>query len=218
MPAGEVAAPDRPRAGSHPAVRDRLKDLDGGRTAVRQGVGGRLANLLARDGAAQRRPRRVHVDRRAALLAGREQERHLVLVALEPDRHRHARTDHAIRARRLADPRVVEDVLQLVDAGLLLALLLLRRVVAAVLAQVPLVSGRLDLLGDLDTARPGEVVQLRLEPVVRLLSEPGDGVVARLGHGYSSRAERTGRPPGPGRALGGNPSSVHTSTNPRSGP
>src|SRR6266567_5002587 len=183
-PAGMLARSD-------PAVRHCLEDLDGGRTPVWQGVGGRLADLLARDRAAERRPWRVHIDRRAALLAGREQERHLVLVALEPDRHRHAGTDHAIRPRRLPDARVVQDVLQLVDAGLLLALLLLRRVVTAVLAQVTLVPGRLDLLGDLDAAGPGEVVQLRLEPVVRLLGKPGDGVIAGLGHGYSSDAVRT---------------------------
>src|SRR5712691_370594 len=214
--AGRGAAGRRRRRQSDSAVRHRLENLDGGGTAVREGIGGRLADLLARDRAAEGRPWRVHVDRRAALLPGREQECHLVLVALEPDRHRHAGTDHAIGARRLPDTRVVQDVLQLVNAGFLLALLLLRRVVTAVLAQVTLVPGRLDLLGDLDTAGPGKVVQLGLEPVMRLLGQPGDGVIARLGHGYSSHAVRTGCPPGPGRALGGNPSSLHTPTSRRS--
>ena len=151
--------PPRPNssanAGSDPAVRDRLEDLDGRRAPVWQVIGRRFPDLLAGDRVAQRGPRRVDVDRRAALLAGREQECHLVLVTLEPDGHRHAGTDYAIRARRVPDAGVVQDVLQLVDAALLLALFLLGRVIATVLLQVALVPGGLDLLGDLDAAWPG---------------------------------------------------------------
>ena len=65
--------------------------------------------------------------------------------------------------------------------GLLLALLLLGGVVAAVLAQVALLAGLLDLAGDLGAAPTGEILELRLEPVVRLLGQPGD--TAGLGHG-----------------------------------
>src|SRR5215472_14511921 len=108
-----------------PAVGDRLEDLHRGRAAVRQRVGGRLADLLAGDGAAQRGARGVDVDRRAALLAGSTQERDLVLVALEPDGHRHAGAYHAVGARRLPDPGGFEYLLDRPDAGLLLALFLL---------------------------------------------------------------------------------------------
>src|SRR5206468_13064608 len=89
-----------------------LQDLDGAGAAVRQRVGGLLADLLAHDGGAERRPGRVDVDRRAALLAGGEQERHLVVVLDEPDRDRHARADHAVGPRRPADAGVLQDVLQ----------------------------------------------------------------------------------------------------------
>jgi hypothetical protein len=71
---------------------------------------------------------------------------------------------------------------ELEDAALSLALLLLGGVVAAVFAQVAFVSGGLDFLGNLDAPCPREVVQLRLEPVIRLLGEPGDGVIAGFGH------------------------------------
>jgi hypothetical protein len=76
-------------------------------------------------------------------------------------------------------------VLEQDDPGLDLALLILGRVVAAVLLQVALVAGRLDLLRDIDAPRSGKVVKLGLEPVVRLLGQPGDGLFARLGHGHS---------------------------------
>ena len=133
-----------------PGVGDGFQDLDGVGAAVRQGVGGLLADLLAHDRGAQRRAGRVDVDRRAALLAGGEQERHLVLVLDEPDRDRHARADHPVGARRAADAGVLQDVLERDDPGLHLALLVLGRVVPAVLAQVALVPGRLDLLRDVN--------------------------------------------------------------------
>ena len=70
-----------------PGVGDSFQDLDGVGAAVRQGVGGPLADLLAHDRGAQRRAGRVDVDRRAALLAGSEQERHLVLDLYERAEH-----------------------------------------------------------------------------------------------------------------------------------
>ena len=57
---------------------------------------------------------------------------------------------------------VLQDVLQKDDPRLDLALLVLGRVVAAVLPQVAFLPGRLDLLRDLDAARPGQVVELGL--------------------------------------------------------
>jgi len=97
-----------------------------------------------------------------------------------------------------------QDVGQLVDPGLDLALLFLGCVVAAVLPQVPLIPRGFDLLGDVDPALAGKVIQLALEPVMRLLSEPGDSIVARLGHKYSSHplAELYSAGPRPGPAWG----------------
>ena len=66
-----------------------------------------------------------------------------------------------------------------------LALFVLGRVITAVLAQVALFASRFDLLRDIDAAPSGEVVELCLEPVKRLLGQPGDGLFTRLGHGYS---------------------------------
>src|SRR5262249_58548348 len=83
-----------------------------------------------------------------------------------------------------ADPGVLQDVLDLPDPGLLLALLFLGCVVAAVLPQVTLFPGGFDLLRDLHTCWAREMVEFRLESVMRLLGEPGD-VLACLGHGYS---------------------------------
>ncbi len=167
-----------------------------------------LANLLARDRRAKRRLRRVHVNRSAALFSGREQEGHLGVLTLELDRHGHARAHDTVGTRRFADLRVRQDVGELVDSGLLLALLLLGGVVSAVLLQVALIPSRLDLLGDVDPALTGEVIQLGLEPVVRLLGKPGDSVVTSLGHKHSSKsAVRRSTPPGPAGPLHGGSSS-----------
>ena len=87
--------------------------------------------------------------------------------------------------RGLADLGVLQELGELAHAQLLLALLLLGRVVPAVLPQVALLAGRLDLLGDLGARGTRQVLQLGLELVVRLLGEPGD-VLAGLGHRCSS--------------------------------
>src|SRR5215469_3235202 len=185
------------------AVGDRVDDLDRGRPAVRQRVGGGFANLLAVDRAAEGRLGRVHVDRGAAFLAGGQKERDLLIVALESDGHRHARTDDPLRARRLADAGCLQNVDELTDPGFLHALLILGSVISAILSQVTFLPCSLNLLRDLDPARTGEVVELSLQPVVRLLRQPGVGVVARLGHGYSSvSCGGSGPLPGPGGPRG----------------
>src|SRR6185312_9556600 len=177
--------------GSDSPVGDGLENLDRGGAAVRHGVCRGLADLLAGDGAAQRGAGGIDVDRRPALLARGEQEGDLVVVAVEADGHRHPRADHAVGPRRLPDLGVLQDVLDLVNAGLLLALLLLGRVIPTVLAQVALVAGSIDLVRDLHSPWPREMIQLGLQPVVCLLGKPGDVVVACLGHGYSLAAGRT---------------------------
>ena len=82
-----------------------------------------------------------------------------------------ARADHAGR-RRLDDLGVLEDRLELADAALHVALLVLGGVVVAVLGQVAQLAGALDLRGDLEAApRRGEVVELGPQPVVRGLGQ-----------------------------------------------
>ena len=73
--------------------------------------------------------------------------------------------------RALDDLGVLEEVLELADPALHVALLVLGGVVVAVLAEVAQLAGRLDLLGDLDAAAGGEIVELGLQPVVRRAGE-----------------------------------------------
>ena len=67
----------------------------------------------------------------------------------------------------------LEEVLELADAALHVALLVLGRVVVAVLAQVAEQSGRFDLVGHLDAPTRGEVVELGLQSFVRRSRELG---------------------------------------------
>ena len=79
------------------------------------------------------------------------------MVTIEPARH-----DALVAA--LDDLGGLEQVLELADAALHVALLVLGGVVVAVLAEVAHQAGRLDLLGDLDPTPRGEVVELGLQP------------------------------------------------------
>src|SRR5208283_2800336 len=115
-----------------------------------------------------------------------EQERDLFLVAGEPDRHGHARPDHAVGPRRLTDPGVLQDRLNLQHPALVLALFFLGRVVSAVFAEITLFAGCFNSLRDLDPQWSRAIIQFGLEPVVRLLGQPGDASFAGLGHGHSS--------------------------------
>ena len=91
-----------------------------------------------------------------APLSSREASRNVTsfVVAGEPDGHGHPRPDYPVGPRRLPDAGMLQDVLELDDPPLDLALLLLGGVVAAVLAQVTLIPGGLDLLRDVDTPGP----------------------------------------------------------------
>src|SRR5690606_40239938 len=75
-----------------------------------------------------------------------------------------------------------QELLRLADAGLLLALLLARGVVAAVLLEVALFAAGVDLSCD-NRAVGDQLVESLLEPVVGFLGQPG-----RLGvrHGHHS--------------------------------
>ena len=59
-------------------------------------------------------------------------------------------------------------------------------------------AGGLDFLCDLRAPFAREVVQLRLEPVIRLLGEPGDGVITGFGHEKLLEVDAGQEPAGPG--------------------
>src|SRR5690348_12241593 len=99
------------RWASGPGVRDGIEDLHARGAAVRQREAGLLADLLAADRGTKRGLRRVDVDRRAALFSRGEQERDLLVVASKPDSHRHAWANDAVRAGRLTDLGVLQNVL-----------------------------------------------------------------------------------------------------------
>src|SRR5690606_27188815 len=142
-------------------------DLDGDRLAVGRLVRALLADLHADDGRAERALLAVDVEVGAARdLAAAEQE--LLLVAEDERRDDGAGANRAVGLGRLAGLRVLEDRGQLADASLLLALLVLRRVIPAVLAEVAFLAGSLDALRDLLAADGREVLELRREPVVGL--------------------------------------------------
>jgi len=101
----------------------------------------------------------------------------------------HAGLHDAVVRGCLADAGTVQQLGQLADARLLLALLLLGGVVAAVLAKVTLLARGLDPGGQLVATFARHVVELGLEPVVRLLGQPGDDL-ARTRHGNSFGAPR----------------------------
>ena len=82
---------------------------------------------------------------------------------------------------RLADLRAAEQLGELADARLLLALLVFRGVVAAVLLEVALFTRGLDALGDLLATARRELLELGGESIEGLLGEPGDGGVLRHG-------------------------------------
>ena len=75
---------------------------------------------------------------------------------------------HRVGGGRVADLGLTQEFLQVEDPALLLALLLAGGVVAAVLAEVTLLTAGVDLGGN---GRPGcdQLVELGLQPVVSVL-------------------------------------------------
>src|SRR6476620_848677 len=171
-------------------VRLGLEDLHLDGLAVRRLVGGAVADALAVDRGAHGGLLGEDLQVRAVGdLAVAEQEG--LLVAEDLDGHDHAGLDDTVVGRGLADLRVVEQLGELSDTGLHLALLLARGVVAAVLLEVALLAGLLDLLRDLDATLAGQVVQLRLEAVVGLLRQ--ETTSSSLGHLCHSSMNRRPR-------------------------
>ena len=79
---------------------------------------------------------------------------------------------------RCADLGVAQQLVQLADPRLHLALLVLGRVIAAVLLEVALGAGRGDPRRDLGTTLAGEVQELGIQAVVGVLGQPRLGRVA----------------------------------------
>src|SRR5690606_3866129 len=148
-------------------------DLDDGH---REGAAGRLvAHLVTHLGPHQRLAERRHggddVDVVALLLDRADEVALGVLVVLVDDRHDRP-AGHRVGDLALVDGLGdLHERLEVADAGLGLALLLLGRVVVAVLLQVAHLPGGLDLAGDLDAPLGGEVLVLLGEAVEGLLAE-----------------------------------------------
>ncbi len=98
-----------------------------------------------------------------------------LLVTGDIEHHDHTGR-HLVGGITLTDDRTVQQRLDLADARLHAALLILRRVVLRVLAQIPMGTRDLDLRRDPRTSIGAEVVEFCAESVVRLLAEE------RLGH------------------------------------
>ena len=131
---------------------------------------------------------------RAGDLARAEQELLGLVVAGELD------GDDGARSRRwstvvgaVADPRLAQQVGQLADAGLLLALLVLGGVVAAVLLEVALFAAGVDLRGH-RRAAGHQLVELGLQPVVGFLGQPDALVLLVSGGGHEGVLLRLGWP------------------------
>src|SRR5690606_6851532 len=123
-----------------------------------------VPGLVTDDGRPERRTLGEHLDVDVAgTLAGAEEED--LLLAGDRRGDDHAGLDDAVVRRSLTDVGVAEQLGELVDPPLHLALLLARRVVAAVLLEVSLGAGGLDALGDLGASGPGQVLELGLEAV-----------------------------------------------------
>ena len=133
------------------------------------------------EGLAERRAGGDHVELVVALLDVADEVGLGVVVgvAVVDDGDDDARADDAL-GRALDDLAVVQDRVELADAALHVALLVLGRLVVAVLRQVAQLAGPLDGLRDLDAAARREVLVLGLEPLV---GAPGE--LVDIGHGQS---------------------------------
>ena len=83
---------------------------------------------------------------------------------------------HAVISGSVADVGGFQQVLELLDARLVLSLLVACCVVAAVLAEVTLIACLRDAVNDFLAVRAGEVLQLLGEAVKGVLSEPCTGI------------------------------------------
>src|SRR5699024_1377844 len=118
-----------------------------------------LTDLGAMDRAAQRGLGREDLEIGAlGDLPVAEQER--ALLAGHRDGDHHAGLDDPVILRGLPHDRVLQQLLQVRDAGLHLPLLLAGRVVRAVLLQIALIASRGDALGDIGATWALELLEL----------------------------------------------------------
>src|SRR6266542_2373335 len=150
------------------------------RAAGRGGVGELLAGLAAHHRLPQRRLEAQHVHAVDRLLAAAEEVGLLVAGALQPADH--SRTSLAGVPWR-PDDRRAEDLLELADAGLHHALLVLGGVVVGVLSDVAMLASHADRLGDTLATGGLELVQLPAQALIGLGRQVGDTVAGWLGHG-----------------------------------
>ena len=100
--------------------------------------------------------------------------------------------DHVAGGAGVDDDRVLQHLLELADAGLVEAVLVLGRVVVGVLLDVAVLAGPLDRERELPPARRGAFFQFRLQPLVGLGREVG------LGHGGQGTSAGRRNPATPG--------------------
>src|SRR5699024_11030809 len=135
-------------------------------------VRARVADLHADDGGSEWALLAIHVEVGATGdLATAEEE--LLFVAENCGRDDGAGLHRAVRLWRVPDLGILQHRRELPDPRFLLALLVLRGVVPAVLAQVTFFAGRFDALGDLFATNGREVFELGREPIVGFLREEG---------------------------------------------
>src|SRR5699024_4294010 len=177
-----VLRPDRVLSSAGEGLHRLDLDLDG--LSVGRFVGARVSGLDADDGGTERRLLREDVDIGVAGdLAVAQQEPHRVAGDGGVD---HGAGSHGLAvAVAGADLRVAQQHLELTDACLLLALLVTRRVITAVLLQVTLVAGGFDLLSNLCTTRSGEMLEFLRQTVKGFLGQPCFFLGDFLGHDFS---------------------------------
>ena len=125
----------------------------------------------------ERRVRRQHVVLLVALLDRADEIRDEVVVAFVAKVDERARLDDVAGGVGVDHDRVLQHLLELADAGLVEAVLVLGRVVVGVLLDVAVLPGPLDRERELAPPRGGAFFQFRLQPGVGLGREVG------LGHG-----------------------------------
>src|SRR5919106_5923827 len=130
----------------------------------------RVADPRADQGSAERRVGADHRQAGGAILAAADEERLLVAVLVDGG-HDVAGADDVASGRR-ADLRAPQHVLELADARLHLALLVLGRVILGVLAQIAVCPRGFDRCGCLLATRGFEMVEFRLQTIVGRLGQP----------------------------------------------
>ena len=113
-------------------------------------------------------------------LDGTDEICHQIVVVLIPKVDERARLHDVTGSAGIDDDRVLEHRFELADAGLVVTLLVLCRVVIGVLRDVTVLAGSLDPQRELAPARRRPFFQFCLEPRVTDSSDKGVEVLTRL--------------------------------------